>query len=105
MAAGKVPFASAAGRMACIATAHGSEDIIWTDDIGDMLGVAIGSGPGASVWNWWVAVHHWILFPGTPSMPSMGSCSVLMAGAAGCTTPSKPASKPAAPAKDSAMSS
>ena len=94
MAAGKVPFASAAGRMACIATANGSEDIVWTDDIGKMLGVVTGSGPVATVWYWWVAVHHWILFPGTPSMASMGSCSVAMAQATGCTVAKSPESMP-----------
>jgi hypothetical protein len=89
-----VPFASAAGRVACIATANGSEDMIWTTDIGNMLGAAIGSGPVSEVWLWWVAVHHWILFPGTPSMASMGSCSYLMAAEAGCAT-SSPSSMPA----------
>jgi Protein kinase domain len=94
MAAGQVPFASAAGRMTCVATAHGSEDIVWTTDIGDMLGVAIGKGSAVSVWYWWVPVHHWILFPGTPSMASMNSCSVLMHAATGCSTPAsqKPSS-------------
>ena len=90
MAAGKVPYANAAGRVACVATANASEDIIWTDDIGNMLGVATGSGPVASIWYWWVAVHHWILFPGTPSMASMNSCSVAMAQATGCSVSSMP---------------
>jgi hypothetical protein len=90
MAAGKVPYASAAGRVACVATANASEDIIWTDDIGNMLGVATGSGPVANIWYWWVAVHHWILFPGTPSMASMNSCSVAMAQATGCSVSSMP---------------
>jgi serine/threonine protein kinase len=92
MAAGKVPYANAAGRVACVATANASEDIIWTDDIGNMLGVATGNGPVASIWYWWVAVHHWILFPGTPSMASMNSCSVAMAQATGCSVSSMPES-------------
>jgi protein kinase-like protein len=85
MEAGQVPFEKAAGRMACIPTAGGSEDIVWTTDIGNMLGVAIGSGTAVDVWNWWVPVHHWILFPGTPSMASMNSCSGLMRQATGCS--------------------
>lgn len=85
MQAGTVPFGKAAGRMACIPTAGGSEDIVWTTDIGNLLGVAIGSGPAVSVWDWWVPVHHWIVFPGTPSMASMNSCSALMRQATGCT--------------------
>jgi hypothetical protein len=95
MAAGTVPFASAAGRVACVATAHGSEDFVWTTDIGNMLGVAIGKGSALSVWNWWIPVHHWILFPGTPSMASMNSCSALMHAATGCSMPasSMPASQ------------
>ena len=43
------------------------------------------SGTAVDVWNWWVPVHHWIIFPGTPSMASMKSCSALMRQATGCS--------------------
>jgi hypothetical protein len=79
MAAGKVPVETAMGRMACMATAGHSEDIVWTTDYGKMLGVAIGSGAHSSVWLWWIAVHHNIIFPGTPM--DMGGTAPLMSGA------------------------
>jgi serine/threonine protein kinase len=79
MTAGKVPVETAMGRMACLATAGHSEDIVWTTDYGKMLGVAIGSGSHKRVWLWWVAVHHNIVFPGTPM--SMGGTAPLMSGA------------------------
>jgi hypothetical protein len=67
------------GRMACMATAGQSEDIVWTTDYGKMLGVAIGSGSHTGVWYWWIAVHHNIIFPGTPM--DMGGTAPLMSGA------------------------
>ena len=80
MISGKVSVVTAMGRMACLATARHSEDIVWTTDYGKMLGVAIGSGPHSKVWLWWIAVHHNIIFPGTPM--DMGDESVkLMSGA------------------------
>jgi len=79
MISGKVSVVTAMGRMACMATAHQSEDIVWTTDYGKMLGVAIGNGSHTGVWFWWIAVHHNIIFPGTPM--DMGGKSVsLMAG-------------------------
>ncbi len=80
MIAGKVSGQTAMGRVACLMTASRSEDIVWTTDYGKMLGVAIGSGPHADMWYWWVDVHHNIVFPGTPMR--MGSNAVpLMSGA------------------------
>ena len=79
MTAGKVPVETAMGRMACMAAAGHSEDIVWTTDDGKMLGVAIGSGSHKRVWLWWVAVHHNIVFPGTPM--DMGGTAPLMSGA------------------------
>jgi hypothetical protein len=65
--------------MACMSAAGHSEDIVWTTDYGKMLGVAIGSGSHTRVWLWWVAVHHNIIFPGTPM--DMGGTTPLMSGA------------------------
>jgi hypothetical protein len=79
MIAGKVPVETAMGRMACLATASHSEDIVWTTDYGKMLGVAIGTGSHTGVWLWWAAVHHNIIFPGTPM--DMGGAAPLMSGA------------------------
>jgi hypothetical protein len=80
MIAGRVSVESAMGRMACLATARHSEDIVWTTDYGKMLGVAIGRGSHRGVWLWWIAVHHNIVFPGTPMDMSDKSVS-LMVGA------------------------
>jgi hypothetical protein len=84
MIAGKVPVVTAMGRMACMATARHSEDIVWTTDYGTMLGVAIGSGSHTGVWLWWAAIHHNIVFPGTPM--DMGGTAPLMSGAPMPTT-------------------
>jgi serine/threonine protein kinase len=84
MISGKVSVETAMGRMACMATAGHSEDVVWTTDYGKMLGVAIGSGSHGGVWLWWIAVHHNIIFPGTPM--DMGSTAPLMAGAPMPTT-------------------
>jgi serine/threonine protein kinase len=94
MISGKVSVETAMGRMACMATAGHSEDIAWTTDYGRMLGVAIGSGSHSAVWLWWIAVHHNIIFPGTPM--DMGGTAPLMSGAPMPTTsasasPSMPA--------------
>jgi serine/threonine protein kinase len=64
MTAGKVPQLDAMGRLACFA--HGnSEDLVWTTGVGKMLAVATGSGSPAAVYDWWAAIHHVIVFPGT----------------------------------------
>jgi serine/threonine-protein kinase len=86
MISGKVSVETAMGRMACIATAGHSEDVVWTTDYGKMLGVAIGSDSHGDVWLWWIAVHHNIIFPGTPM--DMASTPPLMAGAPMPTTSS-----------------
>jgi serine/threonine protein kinase len=85
MIAGKVSVEAAMGRMACMATADHSEDIVWTTDYGKMLGVAIGSGSHSRVWLWWIAVHHNIIFPGTPMTMGRTPAS-LMKGAPMPTT-------------------
>jgi len=68
MAAGQVGQMFAAGRMACFATRtpHGrSQDIVWTIDGGPALGVAIGNGSPAAVYQLWASLHHAVLFRGT----------------------------------------
>jgi hypothetical protein len=96
MVSGKVSVLAAMGRMACMTTARHSEDVVWTTDYGNMLGVVIGSGSHTGVWNWWIAVHHNIIFPGTPM--NMGDTSVaLMSGAptpASMTTGASPSMSP-----------
>ena len=81
---GKVSVETAMGRMACLKTGRRSEDIVWTTDFGTMLGVAIGTGSHTGVWLWWAAVHHNIIFPGTPM--NMGGPAPLMSGAPMPTT-------------------
>ncbi len=97
MIAGKVRVQTAMGRVACIATAGHSEDIVWTTDYGKMLAVAIGTGPHTRVWYWWADVHHNIVFPGTPM--DMGGKAPLMSGApmpeiSASDSPSMPAVNP-----------
>jgi serine/threonine protein kinase len=84
MISGRVSVEAAMGRMACVATAGHSEDIVWTTDYGKMLGVVIGSSSHTRVWLWWAAVHHNIIFPGTPM--DMGGTTPLMSGAPMPTT-------------------
>jgi hypothetical protein len=80
MIAGKIPVQTAMGRMACMMTASHSEDMVWTTDYGKLLGVAIGRGSHTDTWYWWVAVHHNIVFPGTP-MHMTRKAAPLMSGA------------------------
>jgi serine/threonine protein kinase len=54
------------GRIACFAVPHSNYyDIVWTSDVGMMLGVAIGKGSPADVYDWWIDIHHNVIFPGT----------------------------------------
>jgi hypothetical protein len=64
---GKLNAASqAAGRMFCnYDSATNTEDIIWTETDGNMLGEVTGS-PHLAVWSWWLHVHHNIAFNGQP---------------------------------------
>jgi hypothetical protein len=73
MEMGMVPLDRAAGRVFCVFLDTGTEDIVWTQDNGNLLGVVSG-GPHADVWYWWSAVHHSIALDGKPmQMPSMPS--------------------------------
>ena len=42
-----------------------TENIIWTQTDGTMLGEVTGS-PHLAVWSWWLHVHHNIAFNGQP---------------------------------------
>jgi serine/threonine protein kinase len=56
----------AAGRMFCnYDSGTNTEDIIWTQTDGNMLGEVTGS-PHLAVWSWWLHVHHNIAFNGQP---------------------------------------
>ena len=73
MSAGKVANASAMGRVFCQQTNSGSEVIVWTEDFGRMLGYATGAQSHEQVWNWFVPIHHSIIFPGMAPMTSMST--------------------------------
>jgi hypothetical protein len=64
---GKLNAASqAAGRMFCnYNSTTNTENIIWTETDGNLLGEVTGS-PHLAVWNWWLHVHHNIAFNGQP---------------------------------------
>jgi hypothetical protein len=64
---GKLNAASqAAGRMFCnYDSSTNTEDIIWTETDGNMLGEVTGS-PHLAVWSWWLHVHHNVAFNGQP---------------------------------------
>jgi serine/threonine protein kinase len=64
---GKLNAASqAAGRMFCnYNSSTNTENIIWTETDGNMLGEVTGS-PHLAVWSWWLHVHHNIAFNGQP---------------------------------------
>jgi hypothetical protein len=64
---GKLNAASqAAGRMFCNYDSRtNTEDIIWTETDGNLLGEVTGS-PHLAVWSWWLHVHHNIAFNGQP---------------------------------------
>jgi serine/threonine protein kinase len=64
---GRLDAASqAAGRMFCNYNSRtNTEDIIWTETDGTMLGEVTGS-PHLAVWSWWLHVHHNIAFNGQP---------------------------------------
>ena len=75
METGMVPLDKAAGRVFCVFLDTGSEDIVWTQNNGNLLGMVSG-GPHADVWYWWSAIHHSIALDGKPMqmpMPSMPS--------------------------------
>ncbi|HTQ20305.1 Kelch repeat-containing protein, partial [Mycobacterium sp.] len=71
MTTGTVKDDQAAGRVFCNYT-QGLEYMVWTQDVGNMMGVVSGPVHG-DVWNWWVPVHNSIGLktgwqPGTASL-------------------------------------
>lgn len=64
MAAGAVPQLAAMGRLACFSRGA-RRYLVWTTDIGRMLAVVTGTGSPGAVYDWWAALHHVIIFPGT----------------------------------------
>ena len=56
MTTGTVKDDQAAGRVFCNYT-HGLEYMVWTQDVGNMMGVVYGPVHG-DVWNWWAPVHN-----------------------------------------------
>ena len=72
MEMGMVPLDKAAGRVFCLFTNSGTEDVVWTQDNGNLLGMVSG-GPHADVWYWWSAVHHSIALDGKPMQMPMPS--------------------------------
>jgi len=91
MASGTVPFDMAAGRMFCIQLPGGGENIIWTQNVGDLLVVTKGAASHEQVWAWFVAVHNNIVFKGQPAMAGMPG----MASASATSSPSPSARKTA----------
>jgi len=56
----------AAGRVFCnYNSSTNTEDMIWTQTDGNMLGEMTGA-PHLAVWSWWLHVHHNIAFNGQP---------------------------------------
>jgi Protein kinase domain len=68
MTAGMVKDDQAAGRVFCNYT-QGLEYMVWTQNDGRLMGYVAGP-VHASVWTWWVAVHHNIGIGGPMNMPT-----------------------------------
>ena len=89
----------AEGRIACFAVGD-SQDIVWTADDGMMLGWAIGSGPVESVYQWWIDMHHNIIFPGTrvcgdePLMKNLHDPNLTYTGTCARDVPQAPTASP-----------
>jgi hypothetical protein len=81
MASGQVTDLQAAGRVFCTMTDGAQEDMVWTQDDGQLMGWVAGA-PHEDVWNWWMAVHHNLVLgrAGPPmKMPVPGGASPMMA--------------------------
>ena len=92
---------SAMGRVFCVQTKNGSEDIVWTQDSGDLLGYATGVSSHEDVFIWWDDIHHHIIFPGQPQM-SMTTSMSPSDGATGASGP--PSTSPSTVATASGLS-
>jgi hypothetical protein len=84
MASGQVPDLQAAGRVFCAMTDGAQEDMVWTQDDGQLMGWVAGA-PHEDVWTWWMAVHHNLVLgrAGAPMrMPVPSGASPMMAPSA-----------------------
>jgi hypothetical protein len=99
IASGAVPYATAAGRMFCIQLPGGGENIIWTQNFGQLLVIAHGDVSHEQVWLWFVAVHHNVAFAGQPTMTGMPMAPSAPAKAPKAPATPKASAKPKVPAK------
>lgn len=70
---GQITDDKAAGRMYCTFN-NDVLDLVWTQDDGRLLAELTGA-PHFDAFQWWVGVHHSIVFPGSPAMPGMSGTS------------------------------
>lgn len=70
---GQITDDKAAGRMYCTFN-NDVLDLVWTQDDGRLMAELTGA-PHFDAFQWWVGVHHSIVFPGSPAMPGMSSSS------------------------------
>jgi hypothetical protein len=82
IASGTIPYDVVAGRMVCTQLQGGGENIVWTQNFGNLLVVAHGAVSHEQVWLWFVAVHHNVAFGGQPAMPGMSMTSAAAASPA-----------------------
>lgn len=68
---GQITDDKAAGRMYCTFN-NDVLDLVWTQDDGRLMAELSGA-PHFDAFQWWVGVHHAIVFPGSPAMPGMSS--------------------------------
>ena len=66
---GQITDDKAAGRMYCTFS-NDMLDLVWTQDDGRLMAELTGA-PHFDAFQWWVGVHHSIVFPGSPAMPGM----------------------------------
>jgi serine/threonine protein kinase len=102
IASGTVPQDIAAGRMFCLQLAGGGENIVWTQNYGNLLVVAHGAVSHEQVWLWFVAVHHNVAFKGQPAMAGMSMPASASASASAPASASPKAPMPSATAQSSA---
>lgn len=70
---GQITDDKAAGRMYCTFS-NDVLDLVWTQNDGRLLAELTGA-PHFDAFQWWVGVHHSIVFPGSPAMPGMSGMS------------------------------
>jgi len=70
---GMITDDKAAGRMYCTFN-NDVLDLVWTQNDGRVLAELTGA-PHFDAFQWWVGVHHSIVFPGSAAMPGMSGTS------------------------------